>query len=83
MADINEALDTANKVINLGSVLVPAVITYIRQIRHKDGSVTTMAVVISRYDENDAGFQANIAADDAWFDKNGLTPDGKPKPPVT
>jgi len=61
--------------LNLAATYLPQVILLIKQIRQKDGTVITVATVVSKLDEADADFQDNLNADAAWFAAHGYSAD--------
>jgi len=64
--------------LQLASVYVPEIITWIRQIRKKDGTIVNTMTIIEKLDEADAQFADNIAASQKWFMEHGLNADGSP-----
>ena len=69
--------------LDLASKYLPAVITLIKQIKKKDGSVVTIATIVATLDEGDADFQDNLRADADWFAAHGMNPDGSPMSPIS
>ena len=69
--------------LNLAAQYSPAIITFIKQIKQKDGSVVTSVTILAKLDEADADFNDNLKADADWFAKHGMTADGTPVKPPT
>lgn len=63
--------------LNLAAQYGPAVITFIKQIRQKDGNVVTSVTILAKLDAADAQFEDNLKADADWFAAHGLGPEGE------
>ena len=59
--------------LNLAATYLPDIIVLIKHIVQKDGSVVTVATVVSKLDASAAAFADNLNADAAWFKANNLS----------